>query len=168
MVSVRSLNYFSPCTSTHALALMASSLNVQCASRATVSFTWHGHHLHVSHANQMLISMTGWLNVRLSTAAINQWGITVRSLDGAGVSPPNQSNCFLLQSNEQIFWLQPAKHQAWPWDQRLTWSRDAASTSKKGKDKAICWPWRVWPTTWQTNSTYQSGDCQTNTQSCSY
>ena len=53
------LNTFNPCTSIHALDLMASLLNAQCASRATVSITWHGHHLHVSHANQMLVSMTG-------------------------------------------------------------------------------------------------------------
>ena len=155
MVSARWLNYFSPSTSTLAVALTVVFWNVQSVRQHTVSITWHGQHLAVSHAIKWLISMTGWLSATLT----NQWGITVRSLSWAGVSTPNKPTCFLLQSNEQILWQKPAKHQAWPWNQRATWSREAASTSKKGKDKAVCWPWRVRPTAWQTNSTYQSGDC---------
>ena len=144
--------------SIHALVSMASLLSVLIARQLIGSITWEIRQWLAQHARHPVISISGWLSVKLFTVAINQWGITVWSLSWAGMSTPNQSNCFLMNSHEQIIWQKPAKHQAWPWNQRATWSRNATSTSKKGKDKTGCWPWRVWPTTWQTNSTYQSGD----------
>ena len=102
MVSAKWLNTLNQWGSIHGLASMASLLSVLTVKVHTVSITWEIRQWLAQRAIHPVISMTGWLSVKLFIPATNYRGITEACALEARAETLDQPKCFSIAIQWQL------------------------------------------------------------------